>query len=70
MSNTPLVSPVGANSAHRRNALVTRILVVEDSLTRAEELRLILEEAGFDHYLVKPAAPKDLHQLLMSGARC
>jgi CheY-like chemotaxis protein len=47
MSNTPLETPAGTAPAHPEEFLMTRILVVEDSPTQAEEVRCILEEAGF-----------------------
>src|SRR5215475_4034047 len=47
MWKTPLESPAGIGPAHPEECLMTRILVVEDSPTQAEEVRFILQEAGF-----------------------
>jgi signal transduction histidine kinase len=47
MWKTPLESPAGIGPAQPEECLMTRILIVEDSPTQAEETRFILQEAGF-----------------------
>jgi PAS domain S-box-containing protein len=63
----PGLDGYGVAAELRKNPATARVLLVGVSGYGRDEDRRRAREAGFDHYLVKPASPEELQQLLASG---
>jgi two-component system CheB/CheR fusion protein len=57
----------GVAAQLRRNPTTAHVRLLALTSHGSEEDRRRSREAGFDHHLVKPADPVELHQLLASG---
>jgi two-component system CheB/CheR fusion protein len=63
----PGLDGYGVAAELRKNPATARVLLVGVSGYGRDEDRRRAREAGFDHYLVKPASPEELQQLLAGG---
>ena len=66
----PGLDGYGVAGALRRDPATKDAMLIGVSGYGQEEDIRRAREAGFDHYLVKPAQPEQLQKLLMSGGRC
>jgi PAS domain S-box-containing protein len=64
----PGLDGYGVAAALRANPATARVLLVGVSGYGRDEDRQRAHDAGFDHYLVKPASPEELQQLLAGSA--